>query len=84
MKLDENIIRGFSTFLRLELSLSDNTVEAYRHDIEMFKQHLTDSSKSTSIEDICQEDIEGFLSELYDVGLCASSQARILSGLNSF
>lgn len=84
MNLDENIIRGFSTFLRLELSLSDNTVEAYRHDIELFKQHLTDSTKSTSIEDISQEDIEGFLSELYDVGLCASSQARILSGLKSF
>ena len=41
MNLDENIIRGFSTFLRLELSLSDNTVEAYRHDIELFKQQIT-------------------------------------------
>ncbi|MGN0033339.1 MAG: site-specific tyrosine recombinase XerD [Candidatus Limimorpha sp.] len=84
MKLDSNIIRSFSIFLRLEQSLSDNTVKAYCHDIELFMQYLTDTSKSTDISDICEEDIEGFLLQLYEIGISTASQARILSGLKSF
>lgn len=84
MILDNSLIKHFSDYLRLEISLSDNTITAYCHDIEMFKEHLEDERHSLSISDITHEDIEKFFARLYDLGISASSQARILSGLKSF
>lgn len=84
MLLDKNLIKHFSDYLRLEQSLSDNTIDAYCHDIELFRQHLEDSGKSCSITEITHHDIEDFFAKLYDMGIAASSQARILSGLKSF
>ena len=84
MLLDKNLIKHFSDYLRLEQSLSDNTIEAYCHDIELFRQHLEDKGKSVSITEITHHDIEDFFAKLYDLGIAASSQARILSGLKSF
>ena len=84
MILDNSLIKHFSDYLRLELSLSDNTISAYCHDIEMFMEHLEDEKHSLSISDITHEDIENFFAKLYDFGISASSQARILSGLKSF
>ena len=84
MLLDSNLIKHFSDYLRLEQSLSDNTINAYCHDIELFRQHLEDSFDSHPITEITHHDIENFFAKLYDLGISASSQARILSGLKSF
>ena len=84
MLLDRNLIKHFSDYLRLEQSLSDNTINAYCHDIELFRQHLEGTGESLSVTDITHHDIENFLANLYDLGITASSQARILSGLKSF
>ena len=84
MLLDKSLIKGFNDYLRLEQSLSDNTVNAYCHDIELFREHLDNNGKSLSITEITHYDIEDFFASLYDLGISASSQARILSGLKSF
>ena len=84
MLLDKNLIKHFSNYLRLEQSLSENTLNAYCHDIELFRQHLEDNGDSLSITDITHHSIEDFLAKLYDLGISSSSQARILSGLKSF
>ena len=84
MLLDKNLIRHFSDYLRLEQSLSDNTINAYYHDIELFRDYLEDNGKSISTAEITHHDIEDFFAKLYDLGIAASSQARILSGLKSF
>lgn len=84
MLLDRNLTKHFSDFLRLEQSLSDNTVNAYCHDTELFRQYLESEGKSLSLTEITHHDIEDFFAKLYDLGISASSQARILSGLKSF
>ena len=84
MLLDKNLIKHFSDYLRLEQSLSDNTINAYYHDIEMFREFLEDKKGSISITEITHHDIEDFFEQLYNLGIAASSQARILSGLKSF
>lgn len=84
MILDSTIIRRFSDYLRLELSLSDNSVAAYSHDVELFRQFIENEGMSRSINDIRQEDIEAFFAQLFELGISATSQARILSGLKSF
>ena len=82
--LDNSIIKHFLIYIRLEQSLSDNSVAAYQHDIELFRQYIDSIDSSMSIKDIHQEEIESFLSYLYELGFSASSQARIISGLKKF
>lgn len=82
--LDNSIIKHFLIYIRLEQSLSDNSVAAYHHDIELFRQYIESINSSISIKDIHQEEIESFLSYLYELGFSASSQARIISGLKKF
>ena len=82
--LDKLLIKRFLIYLRLEQSLSDNSIEAYSHDIELLMQYLESINHSKSLTDISQENIENFLAHLYDLGLSANSQARILSGIKKF
>ena len=82
--LDKSLIKHFLDYLRLEQSMSDNSISAYCHDIELFMEYLYSSNKSLSLKDIAQEDFEDFFAHLYDLGLSASSQARILSGIKKF
>ena len=82
--LSRNLIKHFANYLRLELSLSENSVEAYCHDVSLFLQYLEAEKLSTEIDDIQQDTIEQFFGYLYDMNIGATSQARILSGLKSF
>ena len=82
--LSHNLIKHYADHLRLELSLSENSVEAYCHDVNLFLQYLESQNESTEIKDIKQATVENFFAYLYDMNIGASSQARILSGLKSF
>ena len=84
MNLSPNLIKHYSNHLRLELSLSENSVEAYCHDVNLFLHYLESQGISTDIDSITQETIENFFAYLYDLNIGATSQARILSGLKSF
>ena len=84
MNLSPNLIKHFANYLRLELSLSENSVEAYQHDVHLFLQYLEAQNLSVEINDITQETIENFFAYLFDLNIGATSQARILSGLKSF
>ena len=84
MNLSPNFIKHFADYLRLELSLSENSVEAYKHDVGLFLQYLEAEKISTEINDIKQDTIENFFAYLFDMNIGATSQARILSGLKSF
>jgi len=84
VNITTNLIKHYADYLRLELSLSDNSVEAYCHDVGLFLQYIEIQNLSAEVNDINQETIENFLAYLYDLNIGASSQARILSGLKSF
>lgn len=84
VNINGNLIKHYKDYLRLELSLSDNSVEAYCHDVGLFLQYLECQGHSTNVDDIRQETIENFFAYLYDLNIGASSQTRILSGLKSF
>ena len=84
VNITQNFIKHFANYLRLELSLSDNSVEAYCHDVHLFLQYLESQNLSTETNAIKQDTIENFFAYLYDLNIGATSQARILSGLKSF
>ena len=84
VNISPNLIKHYADYLRLELSLSDNSVEAYSHDVHLFLQYLEVEKISTDINTITQETIDNFFAYLFDLNIGATSQARILSGLKSF
>lgn len=82
--LDRLLLKHFLDYIKLEQSLSDNSIVAYSHDIGLFMQYLESIKHSMLLKNIKQENIEAFLSCLYELGFSASSQARILSGIKKF
>ena len=85
MKSKENpddILRKYKVYLKLEKSLSDNTVNAYLADIHKLYQFLADEQIHPL--DVTLENLETFSATLRDLGIQPRSQARILSGIRSF
>ena len=83
MKLN-NYRRGFEAFLKLERSLSPNSVEAYLRDFDKFIQFLAFKEEDVGAKEVTTTHIENFMLWLYDLGVAARSQARMLSGLKAF
>lgn len=75
-------ITSFGHHLKLEKSLSGNTVDAYLHDIRLFVTFLGDNSKQPA--ECVSEDFKQFIAVLNEMGIAARSQARILSGIRAF
>ena len=80
----ERLIRDFGHYLKLERSLSDNSVEAYLSDVEKLRQFITFRDKGIQAVDVSSKDLRDFLEYITELGLSSHSQARILSGLKSF
>lgn len=77
-------VKPYTAYLRLELSLSDNSVAAYEHDVSLFSQYLDVEQPGVGLADVSHETLENFFAYLFDLHIGATSQARILSGLKSF
>jgi integrase/recombinase XerD len=76
--------KGFKSYLQLEKSLSDNTVQAYLRDIELLTQYLLSNKSLKSPADISLKDLQSFVKSISELGMTASSQARIISGIKAF
>ena len=76
--------KGFKAYLQLEKSLSDNSVQAYLRDIELLTNFLQEKKKMKAPSDIVLKDLQSFLKWITELGMTATSQARIISGLRSF
>jgi integrase/recombinase XerD len=77
-------IKHFKNYLKLERSLSDNSIEAYEHDVVLLKQFLELSKLEISPLTLTTKNIQSFLKHINELGMSAHSQARILSGLKAF
>lgn len=77
-------IVAFKTYLRLEKSLSANSIEAYEHDIAKLVQFLEYNNIGLAATQLKTEHLRNFLKWVNELGMTATSQARILSGLRAF
>ena len=76
--------KGFKAYLQLEKSLSENSVDAYIHDIEKFTQFLSLNNFEKSPKEIELADLDKFLKWINELGMTTASQARIISGIKAF
>ncbi|MGC6491096.1 MAG: site-specific tyrosine recombinase XerD [Flavobacteriales bacterium] len=80
----KNYINGFRSYLLLEKSLSNNSIEAYIRDVKHLNDYLNSIGSTKAIINITSKDISLFVQSLAKEGKKASSQARVLSGIKSF
>lgn len=78
----KEIIRKYNIYLRLEKSLSGNSVDAYQTDLDKLVSFA--ESEGIDIKEIKYADLQQFVAQLHDIGIHPRSQARIISGIKSF
>ena len=81
MAEDQKILKGYVRYLKLERSMSGNTLDAYQRDVEKLLAFLTRQNKM--LTEVTLDDLQQFSAGLHDIGIGPRSQCRILSGVRS-
>ena len=76
--------KGFKAYLQLEKSLAENSVDAYLADMEKLTAYLQVSNQMKTPEQVALKDLQHFIQWAAGLGLTASSQARMISGIKQF
>ncbi|HOI27939.1 MAG TPA: site-specific tyrosine recombinase XerD [Paludibacteraceae bacterium] len=80
--LKDPMVKGYQSYLKLERSLSLNTLDAYLEDLAKLLDYLQDAH--INYLDVQLEHLQDFLIDLCDIGIGSRSQARVISGIKSF
>ena len=80
----KNNINGFRSYLMLERNLSVNSIESYVRDVNKLVDFLEINNNKVSVKKINTDDLRAFIRWVAEIGISASSQARIISGIKSF
>lgn len=83
MKWEDNK-KSYENFLKLEKSLSQNSVDAYINDINKLIIFLDNNFKEVTLDEIKHQHLESFLEWLNNRGVSPRTQARTISGIKSF
>ena len=78
----EKSIKEFKSYLRIERSLSNNTVDSYIRDISKLASFY--KRKNISELNITSRQIKKFIEHINKLGISARSQSRIISGIKAF
>ncbi|MBX2968393.1 MAG: site-specific tyrosine recombinase XerD [Cyclobacteriaceae bacterium] len=77
-------IKHFAHYLKLERSLSANSIAAYVHDVELLRQFTELKKVKATPLTLTTKQLQLFLQYINELGMSAYSQARILSGIKGF
>lgn len=77
-------IKGFKSYLKLERSLSGNSIDAYLNDINKLIQYFQSLNAEPKLNEITITHLKSFISWLNELGMLPSTQARVISGLKAF
>jgi integrase/recombinase XerD len=77
-------IKGFKAYLRLEKSLSENSIQAYERDVEKLVQYLEYHNLQVQPGEVTLKTLQDYLKWIHQLGMSARTQARVISGLRTF
>ncbi|WP_345952494.1 site-specific tyrosine recombinase XerD [Mucilaginibacter sp. PAMB04168] len=80
----QSAIKGFRNYLKLEKSLSENSIEAYSRDIGRLREYAEIQLPILTPDNIVLSDLRLFIQWVNELGMIPSTQARILSGIKAF
>ena len=78
----KDALRQYQRYLKLQKGFTANTLDAYLRDVQKLLVYLKGEQKDPL--EVTINDLEHFSASLHDLGIAASSQARILCGVRSF
>lgn len=76
--------KGFRAYLRLERTLSANSIDAYISDVEKLSAFAEYKGIDKSPERISYNELQEFTKWIVELGLASHTQARIISGVKAF
>lgn len=82
--INENLAQEFYEYLTLERSMSQNSIDAYRDDINKLIFYTESYLGDRNLDTLTINDLSQFLEWIAEIGLSARTQARILSGVKHF
>jgi integrase/recombinase XerD len=77
-------LQSFKNYLKLERSLSLNTIESYLGDLNKLLQYFESVGQVPDLKNTNSSDLKLFISWINELGMMASTQARVISSLKSF
>lgn len=80
----QSALRSFKSYLKIERSLSANTVDAYLRDVDKLQQFFMSRSEEKHPVKVTTKDLKDFLAWVNELGMIPPTQARVLSGLKAF
>jgi integrase/recombinase XerD len=78
----QRAIKDFRTYLRLEKSLSENSIEAYSNDVLKLESYF--ASQDIMPASVSYQDLKDFLLWFADSNENARTQSRVISGIRAF
>ena len=76
--------RNFENYLRLEKSLSENSIAAYLDDVQKLENYTIDSGRDLTPASVTYSDLKDFLGWFGSGNRNSRTQARVLSGIRAF
>lgn len=80
----KSLIKGYENYLKIEKSLSINTIDAYIRDINKMDGFFNSEDSKKKINSINHEDFQNYLAHLNGLKINARSQSRVISSMRSF
>ena len=80
----EILMKGFRAWLKLEKSLSQNSIVSYLHDVNLLLQYFESTNQLVVPGEVTMKHIQHFIHHINKLGIADQSQARIISGIRSF
>lgn len=81
---EQSYIRAFKIYLKLERGLSDNSIEAYLHDVLLLARYLETFASGISLLKVKYSHLTAFVEWISQIGMSPRSQTRIVSGIRAF
>lgn len=76
--------RDFENFLRLEKSLSENSIEAYLDDIQKLEKYFNEKEQVISPVSVAYSDLKSFVNWYGADNSNTRTQSRVISGIRAF
>ncbi len=80
----QKAIKDFRTYLRLEKSLSENSIEAYSDDVLKLESYFASPDNLKMPASVSYNDLKDFLLWFADSNTNARTQSRVISGIRAF
>ena len=78
----EKSIKEFKTYMKIERSLSGNTIDSYLRDVKKLARFAKE--KKLNELNISKNEIKDFIAEINIQGISARTQSRVISGIKAF